>query len=252
MSAVETLIEPFTVVDDYRVRDTNVVEHVVADALTAVPPANTEAELVAQTLAWCAALFGVESARMVRPLPAGRWAIVTWRRNGVLAYAADHAEVSMAWLVGLNRAPLVVNRPRVAQLDGGNMRPISTKTYVGLPLMCQDQLIGVIEVAGDLKIDIDSAVQRAQPRLALVAQRIVHDPLLRPAPLVMPETRCALDGGMAFGGDIVLTPDEQRFLSALRGVMSVAAASAAAGLEVRDALPIAAGLVARGLVAIEP
>jgi hypothetical protein len=118
--------------------------------------------------------------------------------------------------------------------------------------MCQDQLIGVIEVAGDLQVDVDNAMQRAQPRLALVAQRIVHDPLLRPAPLVMPETRCALDGGIAFGGEIVLTVEEQRFLSALSGVQSVAAVSAAADLELRDALPIAAGLVARGLVAIEP
>src|SRR6476469_4044754 len=112
MSAVEALIEPFTVIDDFRVSGTGVAERLVADALSTTPPANTEAELVAQTLAWCAAQFGVESARMVRPLPGGRWAIVTWRRNGVLAYAADHAEVSMAWLLGLNRAPLVVNRPR--------------------------------------------------------------------------------------------------------------------------------------------
>ena len=250
MSAVDILIEPFTVIDDYRVSDARVAARMVADALKAAPPANTEAELVAQTLAWCATLFGVDSARMVRPLPFGRWAVVTWRRDGVLAYAADYAEVSMAWLVGLNRAPLVVSRPRVAQPDGSNVRPISTKTYVGLPLLCQDQLVGIIEVAGDLKVDVDATVPRALPRLALVAQRIVHDPLLRLAPLVMPETVCQLDGGVAFGGEIVLSVNERRFVAAVSGALNVTSISAAAGLELRDALPIAAGLLARGLLSI--
>src|SRR5690242_7017014 len=103
MSVVETLIEPFTVVDDYRVSavDTRPAERLVHDALPPAARANSESELVAQTLAWCATLFGVDSARMVRPLAFGRWAVVTWRQDGVLAYAADYAEVSMAWLVGL-------------------------------------------------------------------------------------------------------------------------------------------------------
>lgn len=245
--AFDVLVEPFTVIDNGRLATATAR----ADDIDRFPaPAHTEADLIAQSLAWCAGLFGVESSRLVRSLPSGGWAIVTWRRDGILAYAADYAEVAMTWMVGLARQPLIVNRPRVMQPDGGNVRPISAKTYVGVPIMCQDQLIGVVEIAGDLRVDVESTVAQALSRLTLVAQRIVHDPSLRPAPLVTPETRCALDGGVAFSDEMILTLDERRFLFALTGALTIAEISVASGIELRDALPVAAGLTNRGLLTI--
>jgi hypothetical protein len=246
MSAIEAVIEPFTVLDDYRLVDPGAS----ADVTPFPAQAANEAELIAQTLAWCAGQFGVESARLVRPLPTGRWAVLTWRGDGLLHYAADFAEIAMAWNVGLSRAPLIVNRPRVAQRDGASVRPIASKTYVGVPLLCQDQLVGVLEIAGDLKGDLEQRLARALPHLTLVAQRIVHDPALRPRPSVPPTARCALDGAAAFGADIALAPAELRLARALRGAMSLASLAAALNLELETTARIASGLAARGLLAI--
>jgi hypothetical protein len=209
--------------------------------------------LIGQTLTWLAEQFGTRSARLLRPLASGGWLVTTHRRNGMLTYQADEFEVAMAWMVALGRLPLTVTRPRVTQRDGTGVRPISAKTYLGLPLICQDDLVGVIELAGELQQDPDQMMQQAQARLSSLACRLVHDPELDDAePELSLTMRVSLGGGIWCLGDVVLTTDDVRFLSVVQSLTILDDVREQSGLGAEVTLEIARALLRRGLIELQP
>lgn len=215
--------------------------------------AETQEEFIAQTLGWCAELFGASRARFIRPLESGAWIVYTRQQEkaAVLTHLADHAEIAMAYTVGLSKQPLVVTRPRIAKLDGSGLRPIALKSYLGIPIVCQDRLIGVIEFAGDVRPDMESALYSAAPRLANVGERLLFDPgLRRRRAAITSATSVSLSGGVWARGDIVITPDEMTFLAAISGTMTVAAIASAANVAPDRALEMTNQLIERGLVAV--
>lgn len=212
--------------------------------------AETQEEFIAQTLNWCAELFGASRARFIRPLETGAWIVYTRQNGAVLTHMADQAEIAMAYTVGLSRQPLVVTRPRISKIDGSGLRPIALKSYLGIPIVCQDRLIGVIEFAGDVRPDMESALYSAAPRLANVGERLLFDPgLRRKRGALTPDTSVALSGGVWARGNIVISPEEITFLAAITSPMTLAAIATAAGLDSDRALNLADDLIERGLIA---
>jgi GAF domain-containing protein len=217
--------------------------------------ARTQGEFIAQTLEWCSELFGASRARFIRPLESGAWVVYTRQKDkpSVLTHMADQAEIAMAYMVGLGKQPLVVTRPRISNNDGSGLRPIALKGYLGIPIVCQDRLIGVIEFAGDIRPDMESALYSAAPRLANVGERLLFDPGLhhRREP-VTPNTRVVLAGSVWSRGDVVISPEEMSFLSVIAGPTTIAALTTAANLDLDRALAFANELIERGLIAIQP
>lgn len=213
--------------------------------------ARTREELIAQTLGWCADLFGASRARFIRPMPSGDWVIYTRQQESVLTHMADWAEIAMAYTVGLSRQPIVVNRPRISRIDGSGLRPIALKTYLGIPVICQDRLVGVVEFAGDVRPDIDSALYSAMPRLANAGERLIFDPGLERRPQAIgPDTRISLTAAVWSRGDITITPEELSLLAAITGPTTVASAASIANLDIERAIELASGMLNRGLVQI--
>ncbi|HUH06543.1 MAG TPA: GAF domain-containing protein, partial [Egibacteraceae bacterium] len=142
-----------------------------ADAGPGVDPsshvAHSREEFISETLDWCAELFRSQRARFVRPTESGGWIVYTRQNNVLSTHEADYAEAAMARAVGLGRHPLVVTRPRVTRPGTTDLRPISVSSYLGIPLISQDRLVGVIECAGEARPDIEAALQVALPRLEL-------------------------------------------------------------------------------------
>lgn len=213
--------------------------------------AETQEQFIAQTLNWCADLFGASRARFIRPMESGAWLVYTRLKDtaSILTHMADPAEVAMAYTVGLGRQPLVVNRPRIANLDGSGLRPIALKTYLGIPIVCQDRLVGVVEFAGDIRPDMESALYSSISRLANVGERLLFDPGLRHRTPIWSETTISLSGAVWARGDVVISAEELIFLSAVTGPMTVAAIASSAGIERGRASDLANDLAERGLVA---
>ena len=212
--------------------------------------AETQEEFIAQTLNWCAELFGASRARFIRPLETGAWIVYTRQNESVLTHLADQAEIAMAYTVGLSRQPLVVTRPRISKIDGSGLRPIALKSYLGIPIVCQDRLIGVVEFAGDVRPDMESALYSAAPRLANVGERLLFDPgLRRKRGALTPETRVTFSSGVWARGDIVISPEEFTFLAAINGPTTLAAIATTASLDPDHALTLADALIERGLIA---
>jgi len=215
--------------------------------------ATTQEEFIAQTLAWCSELFGASRARFIRPLESGAWVVYTLQKEkeSILTHMADEAEIAMAYTVGLSKQPLVVSRPRIARIDGSGLRPIALKSYLGIPIVCQDRLVGVIEFAGDVRPDMESALYSAAPRLANVGERLLFDPgLQRRRAALAPDTSVTLAGAVWARGDIVLNPEELLFLSVITGPTTVAAITSAANLDPDRAIAMANELIDRGLIAV--
>jgi len=210
--------------------------------------AGTQEEFIAQTLNWCAELFGASRARFIRPLESGAWIVYTRQNASILTHLADEAEIAMAYTVGLSRQPLVVTRPRISRIDGSGLRPIALKSYLGIPIICQDRLVGVIEFAGDVRSDMESALYSAAPRLANAGTRLLFDPGLQRRPSVTADTVVQLAGGIWSRGDIVITPAEFHFLAAITDHMTVASAAEAADIEIDEAVARAGELIDRGLL----
>ena len=213
--------------------------------------AETQEQFIAQTLAWCAELFGATRARFIRPLESGAWIVYTRRKEAesILTHMADQAEIAMAYTVGLSKQPLVVTRPRISKADGSGLRPIALKTYLGIPIVCQDRLIGVVEFAGDVRPDMESALYSAAPRLTNVGERLLFDPgLRRKRGAIAPETAIALAGGVWARGDITLSAEELTFLAAVNGQTTVASAATTANLDPARAVALVDELIERGLL----
>jgi GAF domain-containing protein len=228
----------------------------ITDALDShlEPPGSHAAQraFIADTLDWCASLFGTTRARFIRPLATGGWCVYTRQHDTLALHQADEAEAAMAWNVGLSRQPLLVTRPRVSRLDGSGLRPIALTSYLGIPLVVQDRLVGVIECAGDVRPDIESALYTALPRLAEAGARLLYDPALQRQPAIALDTRVALNSAVWTSDSFALSPAELALLAQLSEPATIALAATAAGLEPDEALGLIEGLLGRGLLQALP
>lgn len=210
----------------------------------------TEQQIVQATLEWCSEVFGTPRARFVRRYPDGSWMVHSVVQGKLVGQAADRAEIAMAWMVGLTRHPLRVTRPRVTTFDGAGVRPIAVTNYLGIPIICRDEFMGVIEAAGNVKPEADMLLPLAEKRLQAFAERLVHDPALRFDPLVDADTLCELGGGSPNLHTINLTGRELALLDALDGPLRLGDLAAHTGYSVAEVLDIAHGLVSRSLVSL--
>jgi GAF domain-containing protein len=215
--------------------------------------AETQEEFIAQTLNWCGELFGASRARFIRPLESGAWIVYTRQQESVLTHMADQAEIAMAYTVGLSRQPLIVTRPRISRIDGSGLRPIALKSYLGIPIVCQDRLVGVIEFAGDVRSDMEAALYSASARLLNAGERLLFDPgLQRHRNEPTPEMRVVLSGGIWARGDVTIHPREMPFLAAISGHSTIAELATATGIGTEQAITIAGELIERGLIEVHP
>lgn len=208
----------------------------------------TESDLIAATLAWAARRFGAQAARFLRPSANGGWRVITWMHDSISLHAADHAEIAMAWNVALGRQRLLVDRPRVSAPDGSGLRPIATRRYIGTPVICQDRILGIIEVAGDLRPDLETASLAAQPEFDRFALRLAFDPSLHPTPPLTLETSVQLSGGAWIDPHITLTPDDLRVVSPISGPTTLGTLTSASGLEPERVRDIVLALLRLGLL----
>lgn len=206
---------------------------------------------IAETLDWCADLFRTSRARFIRPLDAGTWIVYTRQGDSVVTHAADYAEIAMAYTVGLGRNPLLVTRPRISRADGTALRPIALTSYLGIPVVCQDRLVGVVEFAGEVRSDFERALDDALPRLQTAGQRLLFDPVLNARIDVTPETFCTLDAFVWTVSSVSMSAEELAFASQIIGPTTVSDAAAAADLEVDVAVSIARRLAERGVLAVQ-
>jgi GAF domain-containing protein len=211
--------------------------------------APTPEAFIERTLAWCCDIFRASRARFVRPLESGAWIVYTRQREALTTHEGDAAEIAMAYTVGLARHPLVAMRPRVSRPNGSEVRPIALHAYVGVPVICQDRLVGVIELAGDVQPDVESALTTARPRLDNFGERLLFDPELWHRPPLEADSACVLDGAARCRGAVTLSAEELRLVAAMSGPTTVADAAAAAELDTERAVAIANGLQTRGIIA---
>lgn len=167
-----------------------------------------ESDLIRDTLMLCVQAFGTERARFIRQLTDGAWQVHALKNDALFSHRADYAEVSMAWAVGLSRFPIRVNRPRITDLGGGSVRPIAVTTYFGIPVICGDHLVGVIELAGNIGGELLRTLDTLAADLNRFGKQLTHDPSLRATQFVDLESECWIAGGCWVSGDVELSADE--------------------------------------------
>ena len=210
----------------------------------------SESDLIAGVLTRFTSTFGTERARFVRRMPAGDWQVHTLQNGTLSTHPADHAEIAMAWMVGLSRFPIRVTRPRVTQPDGGGVRPIAVTSYLGIPVLCGDHLVGIVELAGSVKADLERTLERLSADLTLFGKRLTHDPAIRASQQIDLDVDCRLDGGFWSTEDLDLDADQWAVVRAigrralLREVLEVTHLSEERLIETTRAL------VARGIVSV--
>lgn len=204
--------------------------------------------LISETLSWCCERFGTPRARLVRPVDGGRWIVYTRQRDTLITHAADYAEIAMAYTVGLGRQPLVVTKPRVSHADGSNLRPIALTGYLGIPMICQDRLIGVVELSGEIRPDMERALFSAIPHLQSTAERLIFDPSYTRRATITRDSTIALSSAIWTTIEITLTDEDMRLLSIIDGSITIADAARAAELDDDRAVELAVSLVERGLI----
>lgn len=205
---------------------------------------------VAETLNWIAGELGAKRPRFVRLLPSGIWIVQTVVQGKIVAQAADRAEIAMAWTVALGREVYTAARPRVTTFDNSGIRPIAVTSYIGIPVVCQEGIAGVIEAAGELRPDAERNARNASGRLGEFATRLMFDPALRAAPRITLETECEITSGLALAGYGPLSRDEWTFLITLRGAMTLQELADAAGFDEEQVMALAGALVSRGLITL--
>ncbi|RIK43644.1 MAG: hypothetical protein DCC58_09325 [Chloroflexi bacterium] len=218
--------------------------------LESTPVRETESDLIAATLAWSARRFGAHAARFVRPTASGGWLVVTWMNDAISVHPADAAEAAMAWMVALGRTHLLVGKPRVASLEDRGLRPIAARNYLGLPVICQDRVLGVIEVAGELRPDVAAAAAAAQDDINRFALRLGYDPSLQPLQALAPESRVVLSSGAWIDPQVTVSADALRFAAALVGDATIEDVAASTGMCLDRCLDIARDLARLGLIDI--
>jgi hypothetical protein len=205
---------------------------------------------IAETLTWCCDLFGASHARFIRPMDDDQWIVYTRHKQTLISHVADWAEVAMAYTVGLGRHPFIARKPRISLADGSSLRPIALASYVAIPVICQDRLVGVIEFAGEVRQDIEAALASALPRLSEAAERLIFDPALNQRRHATASSRLALDSAVWSSGSVTLSSEELRLLSVIDGRRTVEVIANITGIEIDHAIDLAARFTERGLVEV--
>lgn len=211
---------------------------------------NADMPIILDALAQCAEAFGTERARFMRQGPDGEWIVHSLHQGSMTSHTADQAEVAMAWMVGLSRFPIRVTRPRVTQLDGSGTRPIAMTGYLGIPILCQNQFAGVIELAGSVTGDLERTLDRLGETLARLGYRLIHDPSVRAAQHVDLDVECGLAGGFWSPNEITLEEDEWAVLSVMGPSAPLHEIAARVPLPDDQLIEVIHSLVSRGLVSV--
>lgn len=209
---------------------------------------NVEIPLILQTLSHCAATFGTERSRFVRHTEGGEWIVHTLQQHTIITHQADQAEIAMAWTVGLSRFPTRVTRPRVTFADGSGMRPIAVTSYFGIPILCQDHFVGVIELAGNVSGDLERTLDVLTVELTRFGDRLTHDPALRGEQHIDLDVACELDGGFWSPNEVSLSDDEWAVLSTMGAPVALSEIVPGVSLTEEQLLAVTQALIARGLV----
>lgn len=254
---METLERERIDVDDQIVSVSPIGDGIVGQRLRTPGPLNRRASepgdkrLVAETLRWCAGTFGTQRARFVRRLADGTWIVQTLVEGTAVSQPADRAEIAMAWFVGLSRNPVLVTRPRVTTFEGDGVRPIAVTRYIGIPIVCQDEFLGIIELAGSIGSELDLALDESESRLAWFAERLLYDPSLRPEPQGVPdETVCEINGAPGATGYITLSDEEWELVAVLDGPLRFDEIAARVSISDEQLPAVARALVTRGLITL--
>ena len=214
------------------------------------PSVRSESALILETLQKCAATFGTERARFLRHAPGGEWQVHSIQHDALRIHQADYAEIAMAWTVGLSRFPIRVMRPRVTEPDGGSVRPIAVTTYFGIPVLCADHFVGVIELAGNVSGDLVRTLETISDDLQRFGERLIHDPSLRAPQHIDLECECWLDGGCWASGEIWLTGDQWLVLSQLGDPEPLSSIAARLPFGDDELIELVRGLVRLGVVTV--
>lgn len=211
---------------------------------------NADMPIIMDALTQCAAAFGTQRARFMRQSPDGEWVVHRLHQGSVTLHIADQAEVAMAWMVGLSCVPIRATRPRVTQPDGGGTRPISMSGYLGIPILCQNQFAGVIELAGSITDDLERTLDGLSETLTRLGYRLTHDPSIRAAQHVDLDVECGLDGGFWSPNAMMLEPDEWAVLSVMGSPASLREIAGRVSLPDDRLIDVIHALVSRGLVSV--
>jgi hypothetical protein len=209
-----------------------------------------ESVLILETLQTCAATFGTERARFLRQVPGGEWQVHSIQQDMLVTHRADYAEIGMAWAVGLSRFPIRVMRPRVTNPDGGNVRPIAVTTYFGIPVLCADHFVGVIELAGNVSGDLVRTLETISGDLERFGNRLVHDPSLRAPQHIDMECECWIDGGCWTSGEIDLSSDEWRVVWEVGNFASLPGIAERLSISEEELVCLVRGLVSKGVMTV--
>lgn len=208
--------------------------------------------LVLDVLRQCAATFGIPRVRFLRQNPAGDWIVHTMQQDTLITHTADYAESAMGWMVALSRFPLRVTRPRITSPGGEHVRPIAVTNYLGIPVLCSDQVVGVIELAGKIDGDPSHQVEAVSGIIADLGRRLMHDPEMQPCPVTLgPDTRCSLAGGKWGDVDIDLSPDVWTIASTISPGEQIAAIASRLDWPEETVISTVSELVAMGLIAVQ-
>lgn len=216
----------------------------------ACQPVETEYSLIVDVLTHCASTLDTERARFIRRLAAGDWQVHSLQNGVLVTHQADHAEVAMAWMVGLSRFPIRVTRPRVTHPDGSGVRPIAVASYLGIPVLCQDEFVGVVELAGTIKGDLERVLDVLAPGLSRFGERLTYDPSLRAAQLIDLDVECALAGGFWAADRIRLTAPEWQVVHAIDKDSRLRDVLKATAFSENELIELIRGLLSRGLVTV--
>lgn len=213
-------------------------------------PSISATDLILDILTRCATAFGTERARFLRQVHMAGWHVHTMQHGALTTHTADYAEIAMAWMVGLSRFPIRVTRPRVTLPDGSGVRPIAVTSYFGIPVLCQDHFVGVIELAGNVKGDLERTLGLIADDLARFGERMTHDPAARPPALVDLDTECRLDGGCWYAGTVSLDNDQWSVVSALKEPLFVRDLIQQVPLEAERIVDVVHSLTSLGLISV--
>ena len=233
----------------------NLAEFPAVTHVAAIPQPrrdSSESDLIHNMLARCARTFGTERARFIRQLPGSRWQVhaIQHQDGPLITHFADHAEIAMAWAVELSRFPMRVTRPRVTQPDGSGVRPIAVSSYFGIPVLCGDHFVGVIELAGNVSGELERALETLRVDLQMFGNRLTHDSSIRATQHVDPECECWLDGGYWSRSTCDVTSEEWRFLAQLGEPSQLQSVADRLSISGEEAVNLARALLGRGLVLV--
>ncbi|MDQ3044336.1 MAG: hypothetical protein M3R06_04170 [Chloroflexota bacterium] len=217
---------------------------------------------------------------LFRPPPKGhRWSSVTLFADGAYFYGPiEPAALLLPMLVQNQKSALLLGPdhapPDAVSLIGDLSRAFggasSTATYLGLPLLVGSTVTGVLEVVDVAQTDklqqyAESIGLALQPlAVSLMIEARPRETQIQPKALA-PSAAPAAVGGVAAivphllarpnlnpGADLTITAEEWLIISSIDGVRNMAAIAATSETTLPQAKEIAARLIRRGLLRIEP